>query len=186
MSHQGGAINNQVSELHQLWCHAVGVPMRQRPWSRQSRAHTCISLQACVHIWRFWKRWSYSDRSEVKVFIWTVHSDCSCLHSHLFLFQPSLSSLQHSVWNSGLFIRYFMLNNPLQTFNIPLPNMSFLGFLKSAAARWNVNRPNSFRFLSHASICLKNGMETVAMGGWTIKEDEGSESELSSRLLAQM
>lgn len=105
-----------------------------------------------------------------------IHSYCPCLHSHLFLFQSSLSSLQPAARSSAdmdYLLGTFLLNNLLQTFNIPTPNIS--GLFRICWARWNINPPNSFRVVSYASICLKKG-EGAAMGGWTIRGAEGGEA----------
>lgn len=111
VSHQGGAINNQVSELHHQWCHAMGVPMRRRPWSRQSRARTCISLQACAHIWRFWQKWLF--------LFWQKWSKGFYLDDSLLLSMSALSpifipvsslvfaALCLKLCSHGLFIGYF-------------------------------------------------------------------------------
>lgn len=81
VSHQGGAINNQASELHQLWCHAVGVPLHpvcRRPWKRAKRS------EAHMHSSRLVVRTSgsldretgfYSDRGEVKTCVTFTYLD---------------------------------------------------------------------------------------------------------------
>lgn len=106
VSHQGGAINNQASELHQLWCHAVGVPLhpvRRRPWKRakRSEAHMHSSrLVECTSGSLDRETVFYSDRGEVKTcvtLIWMTRSYCACLYSHLFLLLCLFASLFFAV-----------------------------------------------------------------------------------------